>query len=151
MIPLLRPTKALPRGQKRVKVGGTTYTIRQVQPADFAPSQIPLYIANPAAFQALPLSQVLREKMLIVAAGVVEPRLVPIGSGITRGREDGITIESLFRDPEHSHALFVEILAHSLNPHRPGIMAYLFPFKFKWEFAQAERAVKNKMRAVGEA
>lgn len=151
MIPVLRLTKTLPPGQKLVSVGEMTYTIRQVQTADFAPGRVPLYITNPAALRTQPLSRLQREQMQIVAAGVVEPRLVPNGMGRARGREAGVTVEELFRDPEHAHDLFVEIVAHSVTPYRPGLMAILWVWLFKWKFSRAERAVKKMMRTVGEA
>jgi hypothetical protein len=67
----------------------------------------------------------------IIEAGVVDPVLVPVGSGDTKGKEDGITVEDLFRNPDIGYGLYSIILDHSLNKFR-GIKKLFFSIKTKY-------------------
>ena len=55
-----------------------------------------------------------RDMYTMIEAGLVDPKLVPIGLGEKRGKEDGLTVEDVFRDADVGAKLYFEILAHSL-------------------------------------
>lgn len=61
---------------------------------------------------------------MYIEAGVVEPKLLPVGKGDDRGKEDGITVEDLFRNPNLGSKLFNEIVFHSIG--REGGLGNLF-------------------------
>ena len=112
------------QGQKTIKVFGGKYVIRKINPLlDFSYDKIPqifsIYQTKRPAVNTQPhLSQLqknLEDMKAMVNIGLVEPKLVAIGKGDKLDREDGITVNDLFRDMELGTRLYLEILTHSLN------------------------------------
>lgn len=112
------------RGIKRVKIKGVKFTIRRVNPLmDFPSDKLPQLFTEITTRRSQDLKtfspqqmEIFRDQMLAyVQAGVVEPALVASGRGDARGKEDGITAEDLFRDPDMGMRLYFEIVHNSLN------------------------------------
>lgn len=131
-------------GLKDIRINGMRFTIRRVNPLmDFPASQVPqlftespIYAKVDASKSFTPLqAENMRQTILsFIQAGVVEPKLVPIGKGDQRGKEPGITSEDLFRDPDMGIRLYFEILHNSLNVFS-GIKGVFFSIKKKlWLF-----------------
>lgn len=112
-------------GLKRIKVNGMRFIIRRVNPImDFPAARVPqLFTDSPSIKMAeqsksltpLQIDNIRQTVLAYIQAGVVEPRLVPVGKGENRGKEPGITAEDLFRDPSMGVKLYYKILANSLN------------------------------------
>lgn len=123
--------KAKLQGQKTVRIFGGKYVIRKINPLlDFPYDRIPQIFSS---FQSkrpvvetkplpIQLQKNLEDMKSIVTAGIVNPVLVPIGKGDKHRRESGITVDDLFVDVELGTKLYIEILAHSLNKFRHGII-----------------------------
>lgn len=131
---LFRDRRAALRGWKTIHLRGGRYVIRRLNPLlDFSVDRMPMIFAAYApqrmaqakAAEALNLKRVIEDMMEVVKAGVVEPALVPAGAGGERGREAGITVEDLFRDPELGAALYEEIVIHTWNRYR-GLRGVFF-------------------------
>src|ERR1041385_2347733 len=127
------PTKQELAGLKEVKVNGGEDTIRKLNPLmDFDSSAMPQIFTTyqtrrkkteePTPMDA---AKVMRDMMNVVAVGVVKPELAPVGKGELRGKEDGITVEDLFRDGSTGPALYWEIVVHSLNRFK-GVRGAIF-------------------------
>lgn len=117
------PTKDGLQGIKTIYVEGQKFKIRRLNPLlDFDFNKIPQIFSASFGFKSPTIEQTseaairhIHEDMLsVVAAGVVEPKLVSIGKGEDKGAESGITIQDLFRIPEIGHSLYLAILEHSL-------------------------------------
>lgn len=134
-----RAANAKRRGHKQIFLSGATYTIRRL-------SRMPALFSAEAAARLRPASHV-AEMIPVITAGLVSPVLVPAGKGEAKGREDGITVEDLFRDPSHGLALFREIMIHSLNPFS-GLKGFFFHLKLQWTFA-AVSVEARRARAAG--
>lgn len=130
------PDKAGLQGLKVVKVNHSRYTIKRLNPLlDFDESNMPqVFTAYQSRRRKLPeaeqgdaakATRAMREMYDVVKAGVVEPKLVPVGAGEMRGMEDGITVEDLFRDGTTGPQLYWEVLSHSLNRYK-GVMGTVF-------------------------
>lgn len=127
-------------GLKDVTVNGMKFTIKRVNPLmDFPADKVPQLFTDSPSFKSVDISksltplQVENIRLMVLAyiqAGVVEPRLVPVGKGEKRGKEDGITAEDLFRDPTMGMKLYFEILDNSLNVFR-GLKGLFFSIKTK--------------------
>lgn len=127
------------QGLKKLKIFGGKYVIRRINPLlDFTYDKMPQifthYISKRPVDTALPhpaqLQRNFEDMKLIVQAGVVEPKLVPVGKGEAKGKEDGITVEDLFVDMELGTRLYLEIFAHSLNRFR-GLKGLFFSIKIR--------------------
>lgn len=131
-------------GLKRVKINGMRFIIRRVNPImDFPSAQVPqLFTESPSVKNAeksesltpLQIENIRKTVIAYIEAGVVDPRLVPIGKGENRGKEPGITAEDLFRDPSMGMKLYQEILENSMNVFG-GFKGLFFSIKRKlWLF-----------------
>ena len=132
------PVKNILAGVKAVKVNGAKYVIRKVNPLlDFDSASMPQIFTSyqsrrkktevPEATEA---SKAMRDMFAVVQAGLVKPELVPIGKGEFRGKEDGITVEDIFRDSSTGMQLYWEIIAHSLNRYK-GLRGTIFLAQIK--------------------
>lgn len=132
-------TKDRLNGFKKIKVNGMNFVIRRVNPLlDLPADKIPQFFTDyPFQQQAkdpLYLKRSLDNMMIYIEAGVVSPELAPIGKGDKNGKENGITAEDLFRDPEIGTKLYMAIMDHSLNKYR-GLKGLFFSIKRKlWSF-----------------
>ena len=119
------PTKDELRGIKTVRICGSKFKIRKVNPlldfpADSMPQVFTYFRSRRKAEpdQSPPVERqkkVIKEMQQVVAAGMVEPSLVPVGQGDNNGKEPGITVEDLFRDPRIGFGLYEAVLFHSLG------------------------------------
>lgn len=127
------PIKTELIGLKEVRVNGGKYTIKRINPLlDFDSSSMPQIFTTyqsrrkkteePAPADA---AKVLADMINVVRVGIVKPELVPVGNGELRGKEDGITVEDLFRDATLGANLYWEIVVHSLN-HFKGVRGAYF-------------------------
>ena len=125
-------------GYKNLKINGMRFTIRRVNPfMDFPGEKIPQLFTeivssrktDPTKPPTTEQINSVRDVMLsFIKAGVVEPRLVPIGIGDKNGKEDGLTAEDLCRDHDMGLRLYWAILTHSLNAFK-GVKGLFFSIK----------------------
>jgi hypothetical protein len=128
-------------GLKRIVINGMRFTIRRVNPMmDFPLDKVPQLFTefqtsrkpDPTKPPTVEQVQAMRDMMFAyIEAGVVEPRLSPVGVGDKNGQEDGITAEDLCRDQDMGIRLYWEILSHSLNTFR-GVKSLFFSIKQKF-------------------
>lgn len=132
--------KAKLQGHKTVRVFGDKYVIRKINPfLDFAYDSMPQIFtyqkSNRPETEVVPhpatIQKQLKDMKAIVAAGIVEPKLEPVGKGEKFRHEAGITIDDLFVDMELGTRLYLEIIAHSLNKFR-GIRSLFFSIATRW-------------------
>lgn len=141
-----KPDKASLAGLRTVRVNGGTYVIRKVNPLmDFSMENMPQIFSSfqsrrkrPDAPDVSDSAKALRDMYAMVQAGVVEPELVPVGKGDQRGKEEGITVEDLFRDSSTGPQLYWEILAHSLNRYK-GLRGAYFLARTRFTLSTAWR------------
>jgi hypothetical protein len=116
---------------KTVKICGNRFRIRKINPLlDFELSDMPQiftsYVSRrkqePESSSADP-AKVQRQIMNVVKAGLISVNNIPVSDN--DGEKDVITIEDVFRDPEVSNRLYVEIILHSLNKFR-GLKGVFF-------------------------
>jgi len=127
-------------GLKTITINGMKFVIKRVNPLmDFPSDKVPqLFTDSPGlksidlskSFTPLQVENIRQTVLAYIQAGVVEPRLVPIGKGDIRGKEAGITSEDLFRDPSMGLKLYFEILDNSLNVFS-GLKGLFFSIKRK--------------------
>lgn len=127
-------------GYKRIKIGGMRFLIRRVNPLmDFPAEKVPQLFTelqsarkpDPTKPPTIEQIKAMREQMLTyIEAGVVEPRLAPVGAGDKNGKEDGLTAEDLCRNQDMGMRLYWAILSHSLNTFK-GIKGLFFSIKQK--------------------
>lgn len=131
---------------KKIKVLGMKFTIKKINPfIDFAPDDMP-QIFTDFLSQRKPtteptqtdLIRVQKEVYKTVEVGVVEPELVRVEQGERKGKENGLTVEDLFRNPEMGYKLYNEILIHSLNRFK-GIRSLFFSIKMRYLLFMALR------------
>lgn len=125
---------------KNIELGGFKFTIRKINPlldftADTMPQIFTAYLTrrkfeNATTTTVEQLQRANEDMKSIIMAGLVTPKLVPVGKGDARGREDGITVEDLFRDEDMAVKLYVEIFTHSLNRFK-GLKGLFFSIKIK--------------------
>ena len=126
-----RPDKNRLLGRRRLNICGMRFVIRKINPlldfpADKLPSIFTVNRATPAHNNNPNILKKWQEDMAaVVQAVVVEPELVPVGKGEQRGKESGITVDDLFRDPEIGATLYREIIEHSLERFR-GLSGLFF-------------------------
>ena len=131
-------------GFKTVYVNGFRFKIRRVNPLiDFESSQLPSLFTdnewsvnnscNPPQTPEL-IQKVQKQMYLYLEAGVIEPKLVPIGKDDKKGKEEGITVEDLFRDPSLGAKLFNEIILHSTS-NEGGLKGLFFSIKKRLELS----------------
>lgn len=133
------PSKEDLQGHKRIKIGGYDFVIRRINPLlDFRPDNVPQVFASfvsrrkRSQDQVQPESQTrkaLDDMAAVIEAGVVSPRLVPVGEKEKRGIEDGITVEDLLRWSDVRDELYVAIIAWSLSLFRGVKGAFFFQAK----------------------
>jgi len=82
-----------------------------------------------------------------VQAGLVKPELVPVGKGDQRGKEDGITVDDIFRDEDLAIKLYIEILAHSLNRFK-GMRGLFFSIRIKHLLSTEWRKSMENYQAI---
>lgn len=124
---------------KRLKICGMRFTIKRINPLiDFPVDRIPQIFTDYMSRRkgevpptASDLAKMQQETYAVIEAAVIEPILVPIGQGEAHGRENGITVEDLFRDPEIGFKLYSEIINHSLLRFR-GLKGLFFSIKAKY-------------------
>lgn len=141
--------KAQLHGYKNIRLGGARYTIRRINPIlDFHGDRMPAVFSayssvrkvDPAKAAELAMSnptRALEEMMMVVAAGVVSPVLVPQGKGEAKGREDGITVEDLFRDTSHGTELYIKIIKHTFARYSAWRL-FLMDLRSRWARANAK-------------
>lgn len=109
------------RGYKTLKINGMRFKIRRINPfVDFPLDQMPTIFTDFVSRHESNTDQVMIQKVqkdmqIIISKAVLEPILVPIGKDDKRGKEDGITTEDFFRDPDLGYKLYNAIMQHSLN------------------------------------
>lgn len=151
-----RAVKDEMRGTKKVRVNGFGFTIRKINPLlDFSVDKMPQIFTDfhsrrqrkeadqDAAAQA---RKAQADMYSIIEAGLVEPQLVKVGAGEDRGKEDGITVEDLFRDGDTGPKLYFEILAHSLNRFR-GLRGAFFSIRLRYQLLTSWRNVTAQGQA----
>lgn len=115
------PTKQELQGHKKIRVCNSNFTIRRINPLiDFDAEHMPQIFTS---FQSARKTDktpydskaIIAQMMKVVEAGLVDPPLVPVGKGAEKGKENGITIEDIFRDEDCGVRLYSEIMLHSLN------------------------------------
>lgn len=124
------PSKEELLGIKTVRVNSAKYKIRRLNPLlDFGASNIPQIFASfhsrRKTEDVADNKKVIRDMMTVVEVGLVSPELVPVGKDEKRGKEEGITVEDLFRDSSTGPQLYIEIVTHSLNRFK-GIRGIFF-------------------------
>jgi len=117
-------------GYKRIKVNGQIFTIRKINPlldfkSDSMPQIFTSFISRRKVEPHTDPAKAQADMMNVIEAGLVEPELVPIGIGESRGKEAGITVEDIFRDEQTGIKLYWEIIQHSLLRFR-GIKELFF-------------------------
>lgn len=126
-------------GLKTVKISGWKFKIKRLNPLiDFEPDKVPQIFSSFQSQRKVDESKWPAERQRkiesdikeIVKAGVVDPELVMVANGDKKGKEDGITVNDLFRDPDLGYRLYVEIMAHSLNYFK-GLKGLFFYLKIK--------------------
>ena len=136
---LAAPTKADLSGHKRISLGGAVYTIRKINPLlDFPSDKTPSVFTaqSPSRRGTGPVDpkRAIEDMMSIVRAGLVDPPL----AGPKDKNPDLITIEDIFRVPEHGADLYLAIMDHTLNRFR-GLRRLFFFHKSKRAFWTAYR------------
>jgi len=134
-----KTTKERLSGYKTIKVHGMEFVIRKVNPlVDFNSDELPAMFTDYDSRRDLSKMEQTKEQVKklndvmkrYLIAGIVRPVLVPIGKGEIKGKEDGITVDDLFRDPTIAMKLFNEIVFHSSNEFR-GLSKLFFSIKKK--------------------
>lgn len=151
MWPLGRtPTKADLEGHKALRVGGRRFVIRKINPLlDFPSDRMPQIFASfisrrPQESKRLPDAAEKRleeDVKMIVAAGVVEPRLTPA----EKAKPEDLTVNDLFRDPAMGTQLYIEVLTHSLNRFS-GLRGVFFSIKTKLLLSMHSRRAMDASR-----
>lgn len=140
-------------GIKKITVNGMSFTIRKLNPLlDFPPERMPQifteYLSKrPIDYNHVPTQQeilkIQGDMKSIIMAGVLYPALVPIGVGDMKGKENGITVDDLFRDPMMGYKLYMSILSHSLNFFH-GLKGLFFSLKIRfWLWMQLRRDMES--------
>lgn len=119
------------KGYKRVRIRGMRFVIRKLNPMlDFEADKMPTIFTaahprrgankTPPPMTPEAAERAEEDMYAIIAAGVVEPVL----------SKDGLTPKDLFRDIGIGTALYIEIVAHSLNVFR-GLKGLFFFHRIK--------------------
>ena len=108
------------RGYKKLSIHGWNFVIKRINPLiDFPEGKMPqIFSAFMSKRQKrdgehlteAELNKIEEEMKVMIEAGLVEPKLSPRAK-----RDEGITVDDLFRDEEIAAKLYWEILIHSLN------------------------------------
>lgn len=126
--------KAQLLGIRKVKVNGMNFVIKKINPLlDFPLDKIPSIFTDFSTKRkpeqsAIPLvaqKKCLDDMKSIIQAGVIEPKLVTIGTGENEGKENGLTVNDILRDIEMASKLYIEIIANSLNRFK-GVQGLFF-------------------------
>lgn len=129
------------QGYKTIKINGIKFVIRKLNPLlDFRMDKMPQIftdflgkaniknddkVKHPASIERLK-----DDMYAVINAGVIEPEIVPVGINEKKGKEEGITVEDIFRDIEIGFKLYTEIIAHSLNRFK-GLRGLFFYLRIK--------------------
>lgn len=150
--PIFRPARALPSGQKLVKVGGTPYVIRRINWMDFVTGRAPAIIQsalvgrNPEpAVRRMSYAEGIAEVAATLRAGIVDPPVVP-ANGIKQGVAC-VTVEEMLHYPWHAMPLYKEIVIHSLNRYS-GLRGFIMGIRLRVKFAFDARAAKKAYAAT---
>jgi len=129
------------QGRKRIKIDGMYFVIKKINPfLDFSSENIPQIFTDylskrPIDPNKQPSMEEIRriqdDMKRVIEIGVIDPRLQPVGKDEDRGREPGLTVEDIFRDPFLGYKLYTEILFHSLNIYS-GLKGLFFSIKIKY-------------------
>lgn len=119
------------QGHKTLKIKGQRFVIRKLNPLlDFSPEKMPQIFSSQSSRRKAPATppeidekKVIADMMTVVEVGMVGIigagseiiALVPVGKAELKGRENGITVEDLFRDPDVGARLYWEIMSHSMD------------------------------------
>jgi len=131
-----RASKEKLQGWKRVKVNGSRYVIRKLNPLlDFPADRMPQIFSSfisrrpfdPEKLTPEARARLQEDLQTVLEAGVIKPSLVSVGKGDKRGKEDGITADDLMRD-DTGVKLYIEIITHSLNMFK-GLKGVFFSLK----------------------
>lgn len=153
-----RPTRESLQGYKEVTVNGQRFTIRRLSPLlDFPADSMPQLFTDTTRNRPDPNNPATQKRLIqamydVLLAGVVEPKLCPVGVGDRRGKEPGLTPEDIFRDPETGNKLYFAIMEHSLFRLRmwqvPFFLAVKALLRFTvWRRSMAERL--TRLRSAG--
>lgn len=131
-------TKAELQGHKAVKIDGQKFIIRKINPViDFPSENMPQIFtalnSRRDISKAVDPKILLAQMMMITEAALISPVLVPIGKGEKNGKEDGITIEDIFRDQDIGARLFSEVMIHALDRFK-GIKSLFFCLRTRFKF-----------------
>lgn len=121
------PRKEELQAHRKVGLGPYSFTIRRINPfLDFEPDRMPQIFALPrrkperedAPVKPAEARRMIEDMVAVLEAGVVSPRLVPVGRGSKKANEEGITAEDLLRWDDIGALLYTEIIAWSLVKYR---------------------------------
>ena len=154
-----KPSKGWLQGIKALTINGHRFTIKKVNPlADFSSDRMPqIFASSYAQVKKLPAqsekpfmeqARHLRQDMIaMVEAGLVEPELVPVGTGEQRGKEAGITINDIARDEQLLVKLYWEIWLHSLDKFR-GLRSFFFRLRARYWLWTTLRVATGESRPM---
>lgn len=135
------------RGYKAIKIKGMRFVIKRLNPfLDFPIETMPTIFTDfysrhkeTPSLDAVQVKKIQEDMQRVVASAVIEPNLIPIGTGDKKGREPGITAEDLFRDPDLGYKLYNTIMAHSLRQFG-GLKGLFFYLRAKyWSFMKCRK------------
>ena len=133
---------------KTIHINSFKFKIRKINPIlDFSQDKMPQiftdFISRRQRKEENTFETSKRNQMdmyAMIEAGLVDPALVKVGLGDLRGKEEGLTIEDLFRDSELGIKLYFEILTHSLNRFK-GLKGVFFSIRLKRNLLMSWRNV----------
>jgi hypothetical protein len=136
---LAKPSKAGLNDYKKISLGGAVYTIRKINPmldfpADRCPSVFTAQSPSRRGTGPIDPKRAIEDMMNIVRAGLVDP---PLADPKAKN-SDLITVEDIFRVPEHGADLYLAIMDHTLNRFR-GLRRLFFTHRSRQAFYTAYR------------
>jgi hypothetical protein len=145
------------QGHKTIRVQGGKYVIRKINPLlDFPYDKIPQIFTTIQSKRPVKeednlhparLQKILDDMKSVVNAGLVDPPLVPVGKGENFRKEKGLTIDDIFMDSDLGTALYIEVLAHSLNRFK-GLKGLFFSIRTKYLLYTLCRRGTNNDRLI---
>jgi hypothetical protein len=147
--------KELLQGHKKIKIQGMKFVIKKINPLlDFQSDSMPQIFSDfvskrKTEEKPIPsieeLNKLKDDMYTVIEAGLVYPPVVPIGKGEQRGKEEGVTVEDIFRDLEIGYKLYFEIINHCLNKFK-GLRGVFFYLRLKLTLYQLLRTSMEKHR-----
>lgn len=135
-----KPGKKDLQSLKKVKISGFKFTIKKLNPfLDFNRDEMPQIFTTfiskrkvdvPVQPNEAQIRKYQEDMRMIIEAGVVYPKLVPVGKDEDKGKEKGITINDIFASIEFASKLYLEIIIHSLNQFK-GLKGLFFSQKIR--------------------